>query len=742
MASGFQLLYSALDGSGTVQLWTSDGTVAGTVELSHVANDWGGLYAEGMTGYDPASGIAGAAFRGIDAAGNPSLWTTDGTQAGTRELAAAGAAAGGIDPKALIALGRQILFSGTDDGGRTAIWATDGTDGGTVELGAVDGVGPGVADPQSVVSDGRAFFSLGGQLVVSDGTAGGTVQLAGGVSADAGLAAIPGGVMFGAGGQLWVSDGTAGGTRAVTGIRSAHAALGPQDIVGFGGGVLFRGVDAAGNAQLWFSDGSEAGTRALTGFADGAARAGPLDITALDGRAVFFAADAQGVMQLWGTDGTADGTAVLTAVADPGGLGLVPGGMAVAGDTVVFSSPLGGLWRSDGTQAGTFGLGGTGFYAGAAVNGGALVVASGGAAGGLIEIDVATGGSHVLMAAPYATGLMALPGGLAAVAEAAPPCFLPGTRVLTWRGEVAVEALALGDLLMTAGGGWQELRWVGRGRAEIGAAEDHPARPVLIRAGALGEGVPRRDLRVTQGHCLLFPDGEGPGALVPAVLLVNGRSILLEPGGGTVEYYHVGVTGHDVVLAEGAACETWHHDGAEPPFDSAPPGDVGAGPSYAPKLGYGARTVGIWRALRARAGCGEGAGEGADPELYLLADGRRVWAEFSRDGVYRFTLERRPRDLRLVSRTAVPATGGLGPDIRRLGVGVREIAVAQGGRVRRFGHADAALAEGFHPAAPGEGLRWTAGEARLDGRHLRLGRGRVRVQIEAVALAAYPQGAA
>ena len=69
MASGFQLLYSALDGSGTVQLWTSDGTVAGTVELSHVANDWGGLYAEGMTGYDPASGIAGAAFRGIDGQG-------------------------------------------------------------------------------------------------------------------------------------------------------------------------------------------------------------------------------------------------------------------------------------------------------------------------------------------------------------------------------------------------------------------------------------------------------------------------------------------------------------------------------------------------------------------------------------------------------------------------------------------------------------------------------------------------
>ncbi|MCX7384742.1 MAG: Hint domain-containing protein, partial [Alphaproteobacteria bacterium] len=546
MASGFQLLYSALDGSGTVQLWTTDGTVSGTVELTHVANDWGGLYAEDITGYAPGSGIVGAAFRGIDAAGNPSLWVTDGTVAGTAELHAAGAAAAGLDPKALIALGRLILFTGTDTEGRSAIWASDGTDVGTVELGAIAGVGPVVADPQSLISDGRAFFVAGGQLMVSDGTAAGTTQLAGGLdTADGGpsIATVPGGVLFAAGGRLWTSDGTAAGTRALGG---QHAPMLPQDLVSFGSGVLFRGTDAVGNTQLWFTDGTVTGTQALTAFTASAAASWPSDITALPDRAVFFAADTGGIMQLWSTDGTAAGTMMLSAVQDPAGLGLTAGMIATVGGHALFTSLLGGVWGTDGTVAGTFSVNGSVVYPSAAVADDGLVVATGGATGTLVKIDGASGGSHVLASAPYATGLAVLNGGVPMANGGALPCFLPGTRLLTYRGEIAMEALELGDLLWTGFGGWQALRWIGRGCAVIGDAEDHPARPVLIRAGALGEGVPRRDVRVTQGHCLLFPDSAGPGALVPAALLVNGVSILLEPGGGGVEYFHVGLARHDV----------------------------------------------------------------------------------------------------------------------------------------------------------------------------------------------------
>ncbi len=741
MASGFQLLYSALDGSGTVQLWTTDGSVSGTVELSHVANDWGGLYAEDITGYAPGSGIAGAAFRGIDADGNPSLWFTDGTASGTTELHPAGAAAA-LDPKALIALGDRILFLGSDADGRSGVWATDGTDAGTAELGAIDGIGPSLTDPQAVLSDGQAFFAAGGQLMVSDGTASGTVQLAGGLDTAEGgpnLAAIPGGVLFAAGGRLWASDGTVPGTHPLGG---PHAQVGPQDIVPFAGGALFRGTDAAGNSQLWFSDGTAAGTRALTGFTGSAAASWPSSITALPDRAVFFAADPAGIMQLWSTDGTTAGTLMLSAVQDPAGLGMTPGMIGAIDGRVLFTSLLGGVWGTDGTAAGTFSSGDQVVYSSAAVADGGLVVATGGANGVLLKFDGIHGGSHVLAKAPYATGLAVLPGGAPLAVAAALPCFLPGTRLLTYRGEIAVEALELGDLMWTGLGGWQELRWIGRGRATIGAAEDHPARPVLIRAGALGEGVPRRDLRVTQGHCLLFPDASGPGALVPAALLVNGQSILLEAGEGEVTYYHIGLARHDVVLAEGAACETWLDDGSHPPFDAVPAEDVGAGPPCAPKHLYGPHTVAVWRALRARTGCaGEAAGP-ADPALHLLADGQKVTSDFSRDGIHRFTLPRRPRDLRMVSRSVVPALGGLGPDIRRLGVGIREVVVAQGGALRRCGPEHPALAEGFHPATPEEGLRWTGGTARLDLAHLRLTRGRLRLQVEAVALAAYPEGGA
>jgi hypothetical protein len=421
---------------------------------------------------------------------------------------------------------------------------------------------------------------------------------------------------------------------------------------------------------------------------------------------------------------------MLTEVKDKGSPGLAPTNLTVIGGRAVFTSLLGGIWSTDGTVAGTVDLGGTTYVPSVASSGAEAVLATAGAAGEILVTDGTPAGTHALVPAAYANDITVFRDG-------SPPCFLPGTRILTRRGEVAVERLQPGDVVHTAFGGWQTLRWVGRGRARLGTARGHPARPVRIRAGALGPGVPARDLALTQGHCLLFPEETGPGTLLPAALLVNGQSIVLADGDGEVVYFHIGLAGHDAVLAEGAACETWHDDGSGLRFVPPPPAGVGTGSPCAPKLGFGPAAEAIWHALRQRAG-GKEPASAADPGLHVLADGQPVPPSFRLGTRYRFTLPRRPLDLRLVSRSAVPAEAGLGPDLRRLGVGVREIQLAQAGRLRTLAVADPALGAGFHPFDAAEGLRWTAGAARLDTARLRLARGRLRLQVDAVALAAYP----
>lgn len=134
-----------------------------------------------------------------------------------------------------------------------------------------------------------------------------------------------------------------------------------------------------------------------------------------------------------------------------------------------------------------------------------------------------------------------------------PLCFMPGTRVATPSGEVVVEALKAGDLVLTAEGAAAPVRWIGR--QTFSRLFGDPARilPVRIRAGALGGGLPLRDLRVSPDHALLVD-----GVLVQAGALVNGSSILRDEAVPlTFTYFHVELADHALVLAEGAPAETF-----------------------------------------------------------------------------------------------------------------------------------------------------------------------------------------
>ncbi|GAA0591723.1 hypothetical protein GCM10009416_32660 [Craurococcus roseus] len=145
-----------------------------------------------------------------------------------------------------------------------------------------------------------------------------------------------------------------------------------------------------------------------------------------------------------------------------------------------------------------------------------------------------------------------------------PVCFMAGTLVATPSGERAVETLAAGDLVLTAGGGAKPVRWLGRQTVSTRFGDPLRVLPVRIAAGALGEGLPRRDLLVSADHALLVD-----GALVQAGALVNGTTVRREARVPEVfTYWHVELADHSLVLAEGVAAETFVDNVARMAFDN------------------------------------------------------------------------------------------------------------------------------------------------------------------------------
>ena len=135
-------------------------------------------------------------------------------------------------------------------------------------------------------------------------------------------------------------------------------------------------------------------------------------------------------------------------------------------------------------------------------------------------------------------------------------CFLKGTTIDTAGGKRKVENLTIGDLLPTVFGGMRPVQWIGRYRYKKSDPQRpwvKDARPVRIARSALAPNVPDADLYVTPAHKLLID-----GALVPAGDLINGTTITHYASDeyAQLEFFHIKLETHDVVYAEGAACET------------------------------------------------------------------------------------------------------------------------------------------------------------------------------------------
>jgi hypothetical protein len=145
------------------------------------------------------------------------------------------------------------------------------------------------------------------------------------------------------------------------------------------------------------------------------------------------------------------------------------------------------------------------------------------------------------------------------------PCFAAGTHILTETGEVRVEEIRPGDMVILAEDDPAPVKWVGARELRL---DQHPmpesVRPVRIAAGALAMGVPERDLVVSPDHGIYLD-----GSLVQAKDLIDGVVITQDWQVKSVSYFHLEFDDHVILLAEGAAVESYLDTGHRGVFKNA-----------------------------------------------------------------------------------------------------------------------------------------------------------------------------
>ena len=293
-------------------------------------------------------------------------------------------------------------------------------------------------------------------------------------------------------------------------------------------------------------------------------------------------------------------------------------------------------------------------------------------------------------------GAAAAGSGGTAIKPFANPCYCRGTRILTDHGEVAVEELAIGDMLVTYGGGQRPIRWIGRrAYAARFAAGNSAVQPILVKRGALAEDLPRRDLMISPQHALLLD-----GVLVPVSALVNGGSIAQTQAAGELAYFHLELETHDVIIAEGVPAESFLDDRNRNMFQNASeygaiyPGSAHEPGRYcAPRRSEGPEVAALRERLARRS---EACGYGRSGVITIALAA----------GIASFIVPAWVGTLHLVSEF-----GRIEGDLRWLGALITAISIDG----RELGLQGPGFADGWNAPESHEGrlVRWTTGDARL-----------------------------
>lgn len=315
-------------------------------------------------------------------------------------------------------------------------------------------------------------------------------------------------------------------------------------------------------------------------------------------------------------------------------------------------------------------------------------------------------------------------------------CFLAGSMIRTATGDVPVEDVRVGDLVYTITNGVEEalpVIWAGHQTMTVRPylTDDEAGYPVRIRAGAVADGVPYKDMLITPEHCLFLN-----GRFVPVRMLVNGSSIFYDRSLTQYTYYHVETARHAVIMADGMLTESYLDTGNRRSFAQADNvvklggkprswTDHAAAPLSVARdevepvfmaLAARAQQSGVWTARPA---------SGAQPEVLVTHDaelhmetdcGKLIRKIRDKNGVVSFMLPAGVTQVRLVSRASRPCDviGPFVDDRRMLGVLVGNMVLNEGNLAPRsiIPHEQNTPLSGWHETER-NGVRWTNGYALL-----------------------------
>ena len=163
--------------------------------------------------------------------------------------------------------------------------------------------------------------------------------------------------------ELWISDGTTAGTFMLKDLAPGETSSTPKDLAAVGSLLFFSAEDPDHGREVWRSDGTPDGTFLVQDLSPGAAPGVGLDelgvapeFTDLSGTAIFAGSNGVAGRELFASDGSPGSAQLLEARSGPTS-SISQGRLTRLGGLVLFNVVIGDdweMWRTDGTQAGTW----------------------------------------------------------------------------------------------------------------------------------------------------------------------------------------------------------------------------------------------------------------------------------------------------------------------------------------------------------------------------------------------------
>ncbi len=215
------LFFGGYDSTNYSQLWITDGTASGTrmikkINATGAAWPYGSSYPAGFTAFNSK-----LYFSADDGVNGRQIWTSDGTTAGTTRITNINTYLGyGLNPQELTPFNGKLYFSGADTSIFYQLYATDGTAAGTTLIKADHSLVNGIRGFQPswfTAYKNKLYMSAWDslhytQLWLSDGTTAGTVRVTDSVYYPTYLTVLNNTLCF-QNGEVWGSDGTKAGTK-------------------------------------------------------------------------------------------------------------------------------------------------------------------------------------------------------------------------------------------------------------------------------------------------------------------------------------------------------------------------------------------------------------------------------------------------------------------------------------------------------------------------------------------------